>query len=185
MSISVSIANKSQRKRFFRADELERLADKICRHEGITARAEISLYFCDDEEIAALNKSYRRAKGPTDVLTFGQFSGAETGKSLAPSVLKRINRSTNLVSLGDIIISLETVERAFEGARTNDRRKHIKLLVCHGLLHLLGYVHASAADRAVMTDKQALYLVIPREEAWIDHSTSGSPKRGHAKEASI
>ena len=52
-------------------------------------------------------------------------------------------------------------------------------------LHLLGYVHASAADRAVMTDKQALYLVIPREEAWIDHSTSGSPKRGHAKEASI
>jgi probable rRNA maturation factor len=67
--------------------------------------------------------------------------------------------------LGDIVISLETVEKLCEGER-GAMRDEIRLLFCHGLLHLLGYVHDTKAQQTEMRSKQALYLGISEGAAW-------------------
>lgn len=87
-----------------------------------------------DRRIAALNRRYRHAPRATDVLSFPlQAGGKRNGYQ------------------GDIVISAET-------ARRNARRlghgiaEEIKLLILHGLLHLLGYDHES--DRGEMSRRE-------------------------------
>jgi probable rRNA maturation factor len=63
------------------------------------------------------------------------------------------------------VISLETAERNCGGERIETRRE-IEMLFCHGLLHLLGYDHGTAAERAEMQRKQAQYLGRTEVDAW-------------------
>lgn len=150
MNVHLAIQRSSTRKRLYRRDVLERLAARICAGEGVdAAEVEVSVLFCDDPEIQALNKAYRRKNKPTDVLSFEQEPG------LVPGV--RV--------LGDIVISLETVEDRGEGD-PEAMRADVRLLFCHGMLHLLGYDHATAAERKRMTEKQAQYLGVDNQAAW-------------------
>lgn len=80
---------------------------------------EVSVYFCGDRRMRALNRRYRRRDRPTDVLAFPAGGGA---------------------LLGDIVIS---VPYAIRQARRNRQRAGAELdrLLLHGYLHLLGYDH--------------------------------------------
>jgi probable rRNA maturation factor len=88
-------------------------------------RSEIAVCFVSDAEIARLNQEYRRKKGPTDVLSF------PADKTNEPSRKK---------FLGDIAIAPETARRY---ARRNGRAlaDELRVLILHGVLHLLGYDH--------------------------------------------
>jgi len=94
-------------------------------------RAELSVLLCDDATIHELNRDYRDKDRPTDVLAFAMRDG-EYG-ALAPDLL------------GDVVISLETARRqAAEHGRTTVAE--VTHLLAHGLLHLLGYDHQTAAE---------------------------------------
>lgn len=148
--IRLAVQHESSRKRMYRRDVLERLASRICVGEGITDDAvEVSVLFCDDSQIKALNRAYRNKNKATDVLSFEQDAGPIPGVRV----------------LGDIVISLETVERRGEGEPAL-MRDDVRLLFCHGMLHLLGYDHATAATRRQMTEKQAQYLGVNTAAAW-------------------
>ena len=156
MNVLLRIRNESQRKRLYRSDALRRLAHRICAGEGVDADAELSVLLCDDPFIRNLNRTYRNKDVPTDVLAFTQ---PPRQGSPGPTVL------------GDIVISLEAVERHCANApnRPPDRRamcQELRLLFCHGLLHLLGSDHDTAAARKDMNAKQARYLGITTEAAW-------------------
>ncbi len=111
---------------------------------------------CDDAQIAELNKTYRGKNEPTDVLSFEQPQvDAPAGHA----------RARHARLLGDIVISLETVERYCKGER-HRMRNEIRLLFCHGLLHLLGYEHETVAEQDRMAAKQAEYLGVPVDDAW-------------------
>jgi len=92
---------------------------------------EISVLFCNDAFIQELNKQYRDIDAPTDVLSFenGDEYTDEDGNSWR--------------SMGDIIISLETVPKNAEyfGVSQNEE---LKRLLIHGTLHLNGYDHGEA-----------------------------------------
>lgn len=136
-------------KRLVNRDQLREAAQRICEDEGIVVDAEISVLFCDDAAIRGLNKHYRQEDASTDVLAFPQDDMVVGGRTL----------------LGDIVISLETVAHRCG----NDRdvmRQEVKLLFCHGLLHLLGYDHDTPERQAEMAGKQAGYLDISLEAAW-------------------
>ena len=153
MKVRLAIRNESARKRLYRSDELSALAERICTGEmgpGGRMVMEVSLLLCDDGFMGELNERYRGVKGPTDVLSFEQ-EGPETGM-------------TRL--LGDIIVSLETVERRCGGDR-RAMRAEVRLLFCHGMLHLLGYDHEKAPEREEMAARQALYLGVEPEAAWL------------------
>lgn len=148
--VDLHIRRESTRRTVCRRDRLTRLAQTICAHEGSELEVELSLVFCDDAFITELNRAYRGVDGPTDVLSFPQ-PRPEPGVASV---------------LGDIVISLETVERRCRSERAA-MRSEVRLLFCHGLLHLLGYDHATRADRDLMAALQARYLGVSIEEAWI------------------
>lgn len=158
--VDLAVCNESTRKRLYRTDTLRRLAERVCAAEGVTGTIEISVLFCDDARIRELNREYRKLDRPTDVLSFCQ-TGMEHSE---PRIL------------GDIVISLETVERHCRGERAA-MRDEVRLLFCHGLLHLLGYTHGTEATRRVMAGKQAEHLDIPLGNAWPD-----APKKRAAKQ---
>lgn len=147
--IALRVRNDSTRKRLYRRDRLTALAGRICQGEQAEQDCELSVLFCDDASIKNLNHQYRGLNASTDVLSFEQ---------------KRIEGITPS-PLGDIVISLETVERNC-GSNRSLMRKEIDLLFCHGLLHLLGYDHQSDRQRISMTKKQSEYLGTTNDDAW-------------------
>jgi probable rRNA maturation factor len=89
---------------------------------------ELSLLFCRDSFITELNRSYRSKDEPTDVLSFAQ---GET----------YIDESgTSRYLAGDIIISLETLERHSEAFAVSPDEE-LRRLITHGILHLAGQDH--------------------------------------------
>ena len=106
----------------------------------------------DDTEMQQLNAAYRRKDRPTDVLAFAMREG--DGAHLHPEVL------------GDVVISLDTAARqaADRGAPLADE---VRLLLTHGVLHLLGYDHErSPADaRRMFARQRALVRRLTTEDA--------------------
>lgn len=122
-----------------------------CRHaieetldyERFYKDAEVSVTFCDNEQIHELNRTYRGKDRATDVLSFPQYEPGEAAKETDPPVM-----------LGDIVISLE---RAAEQAQEvgHPLLDEVAFLCIHSTLHLLGYDHErSAADEEDMCRRQ-------------------------------
>ena len=118
------------------------MAQKTLRALG-RPTAECSIVLTDDADIAALNRSYRRVAGPTDVLAFPMAEGAFA--RLAPECL------------GDVVISVETAVRQAEGG---DLKTELALLLVHGILHLVGYDHGTPRERRRMWKRQAVLLTL-------------------------
>jgi len=88
---------------------------------------EISIMFCDDNQIRELNKTFRNIDSATDVLSFendGEYSDDE-------GVWKTV---------GDIAISLDTLPVNAEYFKT-DVNTELKRLLIHGIMHLNGMDH--------------------------------------------
>ncbi len=105
---------------------------------------EASLTVClvSDTEIARMNETFRKKKGPTDVLSFPMVARRRA---------VRLGRSSRTVKageyLGDIAISPATAQRY---AKKYERKlsNELQVLILHGVLHLLGYDHET--DRGEM-----------------------------------
>lgn len=127
------------------AVEIEALAEEACgaalTHLGIE-EAEISLLACDDARIATLNAEFRDKPTPTNVLSWpSEERAAEEpgGEPLPPEDPE----------LGDIAIAWETCLREAEEAG-KPHADHLRHLLVHGTLHLLGYDHIDDKDAALM-----------------------------------
>jgi probable rRNA maturation factor len=115
---------------------LHALAIETLRGEGVE-RAELSLSFVDEAEIAELHERFMDEPGPTDVLSFPLDDVDEDGVRL----------------IGDVVVAPS------EAAKNNpeDPAAELRLLVVHGLLHLLGYDHEEDGARARMWERQERY----------------------------
>lgn len=131
-----------------------RLLIRRCCHavlisEGFTQDAEVSVSFVSNPEIRRLNKAYRGKDSVTDVLSF-PLTG-EDGT-------KEINTETGFVSLGDVVISIETALRQAE-IYGHSLTREIGFLTVHSMLHLLGYDHEkSPLDERIMREKEESVL---------------------------
>jgi probable rRNA maturation factor len=105
---------------------LRRLVARAMRAAGVAERA-LTLSLSDDDELLALNREYAGEDHATDVLSFEQE---------APL-------------LGDVIISVEYAGRQAAAARHALATELVHLAV-HGLVHLMGFDHASKAEERVM-----------------------------------
>ncbi|HXY57589.1 MAG TPA: rRNA maturation RNase YbeY [Methylocystis sp.] len=118
--------------------DLDALAARVIRQcEAVTGvklakNCELSLAFCDDAAIRALNAQWRGKDRATNVLSF-PTPGALKTKAL----------------LGDIVIAHETVAREAqaEGKSLADHTAH---MIFHGFLHLIGYDHETPAEAEEM-----------------------------------
>jgi len=111
--------------------------------------AELSVLLCSDEEIRQLNRRYRRKDKSTDVLAF--------------PMQELPFRAPAGALLGDVVISLPTAARqAAEGDRPII--EEVTFLLAHGLLHLVGYDHATKRQEREMTERIA-HLLASVEDA--------------------
>ena len=120
-----------QRKVKVARNELSRFLGRI-RRELRLEHAEISVALVSDAEMSRLNKAYRNKIGPTDVLSFPAQAGLRRSSDRRSLIAGR--------SFGDIAIAPATARRY---ARRNGRTltNELRVLLLHGVLHLLGYDH--------------------------------------------
>jgi probable rRNA maturation factor len=115
---------------------LVRLAEVVLAGEHVED-AELSVSFVTDDEIAELHLRYMDEDGPTDVLSFPLDDGSEEGARI----------------LGDVVISPSAAERN----NPSDPASEVRLLLVHGILHLLGHDHEAEPDRTAMWALQERY----------------------------
>lgn len=136
--MEVTVSNRQEKVRID-PDRVTEKAKKILNALGFND-SELSVVLVDDEEIAALNSEYRGKQGPTNVLSFPMMEGEF--KDLNPAGL-----------LGDVVLSLETVEReAAENEYTTIEMFDFYLI--HGILHLLGYDHVESEEDAIRMENK-------------------------------
>ena len=113
---------------------LESFLRRVKRELGL-AKSDVTVCLISDAEMARLNQSFRKKKGPTDVLSFP--ATVRKGPVRLP---RRTPKSKTVQNLGDIAISPATARRY---ARKHGRKLpgELRVLVLHGVLHLLGYDH--------------------------------------------
>jgi probable rRNA maturation factor len=97
---------------------------------------EVSLSIVDESEMTDLHRRYLHEEGPTDVLSF-PMDETDDGVHV----------------LGDVVIAPSVA------ARNNpvDPDGELRLLVVHGVLHLLGYDHEREDERVEMWARQERY----------------------------
>jgi probable rRNA maturation factor len=118
---------------------LLRLADFALEKLRIHPQAELSVVLVDEDTMSAYHEKYMDAKGPTDVLSFPMDELRPPADDDEPPE----------GLLGDIVLCpAVTARQATEHGRTPDAEA--EYLLVHGLLHLLGYDHATAEERAEM-----------------------------------
>lgn len=128
------------------SEELERLEDDalaLLAHLGLDPVV-LSVVLCTDAFIQPLNADWRGKDAPTDVLSFSQREG-EGGREDDPV-------------LGDLVISLDTARRQAEelGHAALDE---LRVLLVHGLLHLLGHDHELGEAEAEAMEAEEIALL--------------------------
>lgn len=102
------------------------------------ADAELSISLVTEDEIAGLHERYLHEAGPTDVLSFPLDD--EAGED-------------GLRQLGDVVIAPAIAARN----NPDDPAAELRLLLVHGILHLLGHDHMDDRERAEMWARQERY----------------------------
>lgn len=107
----------------------------------VRPQMEISIVLSDDVFIQNLNKAYRHKDKPTNVLSFPMTE------------VQDIQETSPFVSLGDVIVSFDTIKRESEEQNKPLEHHYIHMLV-HGCLHLLHFDHEDNEDAEIMESKE-------------------------------
>lgn len=134
----------------------EALARDVLGAERVSGEAELALLFVDETTIAELNQTFMGVEGPTDVLAF-PIDDDEVGVGRSPdgstSGPDRDPLSDVPLLLGDVVVCPAVAARnAPTHAGTYD--DEIALLVVHGILHVLGWDHATDEETEAMQARE-------------------------------
>ena len=105
--------------------------------EGFKLR-ELNFIFCSDNYLLSMNQEYLKHDTLTDIIT---FDNSELKKEI----------------IGDIFISLERIQENAQSFKVKTEDELHRVMI-HGTLHLLGYADKGKEAKALMTDKEDLYL---------------------------
>ena len=135
--MSVEINNESGVK----VDEarLQRLAAFVINALHVHPDAELGVVLVDEAAIERLHLQWMDEPGPTDVLSFPM-------DELRPG---QPDAQTPAGLLGDVVICPQVAQMQADAAG-HSVDQEVTLLLTHGMLHLLGFDHASPAEEAEM-----------------------------------
>lgn len=148
-------------------DILETVARRtLARH--CPAPAALTVVVTSDIAVQTLNRTYRGIDAPTDVLSFAahdagdesdeEGDAGDAGDAGRVHLVTPAELADELAAyLGDIVIALPyaTRQAAHYGNSVDDE---LRLLTVHGVLHLLGYDHATPAEDDAMWEMQSAVL---------------------------
>ena len=127
--------------------ELSTLSRFVMDRMRVHPLAELCIKVVDEDTMATLNERWMEATGATDVLAFPI-------DELRPGL---VNEDPDEGVLGDLVICPAVAERQAKDAG-HPTEDELDLLTVHGILHLLGYDHASPDEHKEMFGLQARLL---------------------------
>lgn len=124
--------------------ELKMIAEKVLDYYG-RKDEDITVIFCGNRLIKRLNREYLSRNRPTDVISFPINETTEDGKYL-----------------GDIVISVAYASNSAK-ERGETLENEIKILLIHGILHLLGWDHESDSGEMRKEENKLKKLFLVKE----------------------
>lgn len=122
---------------------LSAFAVEVMAATNITPPMSISIHITTDEQVRELNSNYRQVNNPTDILSFKSDP--------LPEGVEEIPH------LGDLIFSYEYTLRQAQAAGHHPADE-FKMLIIHGILHLIGYTHDAEETERDMWARQSKLL---------------------------
>jgi probable rRNA maturation factor len=98
----------------------------------------LNFIFCNDAYLLNINQQYLNHNTYTDIITFD-------------------NSDTKQEIVGDVFISLDRIRENAKELDVNETDELHRVMI-HGTLHLLGYPDKGKSAKALMTEKEDLYL---------------------------
>ena len=126
--------------------EVASVVEAVLSHEGVERECEVSVSIVGEDEMASLNAEWRGIDAPTDVLSFECDSPFDEG---LPEGMP--------VELGDIVLAPEVIA-AQAPEFGNTPAEEFRLMLVHGMLHLLGYDHVDEEGAAKMEARELAIL---------------------------
>lgn len=111
---------------------------------------DLGILLTSTKKIHELNREYRHKDKPTDILSFTYHSKLKAGQRITI-------RTEDDKNLGDIIICPEYVHDDLARWDQNFETR-MKVLLVHGMCHLLGYDHIKDEEYKVMKHKEEQLL---------------------------
>jgi len=140
--ITITVPNKKIKINIEKVDEVSKKLVNLLDYHGYG----LNIVFTDNDDIQAYNKKFRDIDKPTDILSFPFWSKLKPGQRIKAEI-------EDEKQLGDILISLEYVQGQLKELKTSiDER--LKVLLVHGICHLLGYDHETDEQYAEMKKKE-------------------------------
>lgn len=128
---------------------------------GHTDKTDVTIRIVDSNEMADLNKTYRKKSGPTNVLSF------------PVDLPKEILGACPF--LGDIVICAEVVNRE-ASEQKKPQQSHWAHMVVHGIFHLLGYDHEKDDEADKM---EAMEIAVMRKLGFANPYEDGEHIKHH------
>ncbi len=115
------------------------------REDPLSPPLELSVVLCDDGHMRELNRAWRGVDKATDVLSF-EMEDENLGGEAAVGFEDQ-GTARPPVLLGDVVISMDTAQRQAD-ERGHSVLEECRILLAHGVLHLLGFDHEEDEDEA-------------------------------------
>lgn len=138
-------------------DEIERDCDFVLQAEGVTRPCMVSVSVVSDERMHELNRTWRDVDRATDVLSLECERPSDP--DLAPG---------EPCELGDIVLAPHYIAEQAKRFGTTPADE-CRLLLVHGMLHLLGYDHLEDAEAEVMEAREDELVAQIKTDAHITH----------------
>jgi len=154
MEILAVIENEQDKIEFTKEYEglITDVIEATLKYEGFNHDCFVSVTVTDNENIREINLEQRNIDSATDVLSFPVLE-FEDGKMIENTG----DYFEGKIILGDIVLSFERAnEQSIEYGHSFERE--VGYLVCHSVLHLLGYDHMNEEEREVMRQKEEASL---------------------------
>jgi len=146
------LIKNTQRKIEIDTQELRKNTQEILNTLGYSD-FDISIWLTSNKTIHNYNRTYRDKDKPTDILSFPYHTNLKAGDRIKPNCQDDKN-------LGDIIISPQYVQEDLPRWEGQTFEYRMKVLLVHGICHLLGYDHIEDADYKVMHKKEKSLLKV-------------------------
>ena len=161
-------------------DELALVA--VARHVldrmGVSPLAELAISLKDVADMERLHVQYMDEPGPTDVLAFPMDELDLRGSRGVPQGSPAEDDDVEPTVLGDVVLCPEVAERQAREAG-HSPLDELRLLTTHGVLHLLGFDHATPEEHAEMFGLQAELLAALPSAAGVQAPHEAQPDDEH------
>jgi len=139
---------------------LTRLCRFVMRRMRLHPATELTVRLVDADTMAVLNEQWMGQTGPTDVLSFpmDELTPGRDEEDAPPGGGAGPWAADETAYLGDIAVCPQVAAQQAPAAG-HSASDEVELLVVHGILHLLGYDHASPDEHREMFGVQGRLLL--------------------------